>query len=100
MKLNYEGVVKKLIDDEENYKKKHKALNTKKGVSIVAGIINEFLGVSSGITLTATGVGAIAGVPIIGASGLKISIAVTVINEYISIKRTISTIKVRVDYEK
>ena len=30
LKLNYEGVVKKLIDDEEKYKKKYKALTTKK----------------------------------------------------------------------
>ena len=84
MKLNYEGVVKKLTDDEEKYKKNHKSLNTKKGISIIAGIISGILGVSSGITLTATGVGAIGGVPVIATSGLLISIAVTAINEYIS----------------
>ena len=48
LKLNYEGVVKKLIDDEEKFKKKYKALNTKKSISIVAGIISGILGVSSG----------------------------------------------------
>ena len=106
LKLNYEGVVKKLIDDEEKYKKKFKSLNTKKGISIVAGIISGILGVSSGITLTATGVGAIAGVPIIASSGLLISIAVTIINEYISklkeryIRLRTFTNKIRVDYEK
>ena len=84
LKINYEGVIKKLIDDEEKFKKKYKALNTKKGISIIAGIISGILGVSSGITLTATGVGAIAGVPVIATSGLLISIAVTAINEYIS----------------
>ena len=106
LKLNYEGVVKKLIDDEEKYKKKYKSFNTKKGISIIAGIISGILGVSSGITLTATGVGAIAGVPIIASSGLLISIAVTVINEYISkLKerylrlRTFAN-KIRVDYAK
>ena len=106
LKLNYEGVVKKLIDDEEKFKKKYKALNTKKGISIVAGIISGILGVSSGITLTATGVGAIAGVPIIASSGLLISIAVTIINEYISklkeryLRLRTFTNKIRVDYEK
>ena len=84
LKINYEGIIKKLIDDEEKFKKKYKALNTKKGISIIAGIIIGILGVSSGITLTATGVGAIAGVPVIATSGLLISIAVTAINEYIS----------------
>ena len=106
LKLNYEGVVKKLIDDEEKFKKKYKALNTKKSISIVAGIISGILGVSSGITLTATGVGAIAGVPIIASSGLLISIAVTIINEYISklkeryLRLRTFTNKIRVDYEK
>ena len=106
LKLNYEGVVKKLIDDEEKYKKKFKSLNTKKGISIVAGIISGILGVSSEITLTATGVGAIAGVPIIASSGLLISIAVTIINEYISklkekyLRLRTFTNKIRVDYEK
>ena len=106
MKLNYEGVVKKLIDDEEKYKKKYKSLNTKKGISIIAGIISGILGVSSGITLTATGVGAIAGVPVIATSGLLISIAVTAINEYISklkeryIRLKTFVNKIRVDYEK
>ena len=106
LKLNYEGVVKELIDDEEKFKKKYKALNTKKGISIVAGIISGILGVSSGITLTATGVGAIAGVPIIASSGLLISIAVTIINEYISklkeryLRLRTFTNKIRVDYEK
>ena len=106
LKINYEGVIKKLIDDEEKFKKKYKALNTKKGVSIVAGIISGILGVSSGITLTATGVGAIAGVPVIATSGLLISIAVTAINEYISklkeryIRLRTFVNKIRVDYEK
>ena len=106
MKLNYEGVVKKLIDDEEKFKKKYKAHNTKKGISIVAGIISGILGVSSGITLTATGVGAIAGVSVIASSGLLISIAVTAINEYISklkeryIRLRTFVNKIRVDYEK
>ena len=106
MKLNYEGVVKKLIDDEEKYKKKYKSLNTKKGISIIAGIISGILGVSSGITLTATGVGAIAGVPVIATSGLLISIAVTANNEYISklkeryIRLRTFVNKIRVDYEK
>ena len=106
LKLNYDGVVKKLIDDEEKFKKKYKSLNTKKGISIVAGIISGILGVSSGITLTATGVGAIAGVPIIASSGLLISIAVTVINEYISklkeryLRLRTFVNKIRVDYEK
>ena len=64
------------------------------------------LGVSSGITLTATGVGAIAGVPVIATSGLLISIAVTAINEYISklkeryIRLRTFVNKIRVDYEK
>ena len=56
--------------------------------------------------MTATGVGAIAGVPIIGAICLLISITVTVINEYISkLKerylrlRTFANI-VKIDYEK
>ena len=105
LKLNYEGVVKKLIDDEEKYKKKYKSLNSKKGISIVAGIISGILGVSSGITLTATSVGGIAGVPIIATSGLLISIAVTVINErisklkerYLRIRTFVN--KIRVDYE-
>ena len=86
--------------------KKYKTLNTKKGISIVAGVIAGILRVSSGITLTATGVGAIAGVPIIGASGLLISIALTIINEYISrLKerylrlRTFAN-KIRVDYDE
>ena len=106
LKLNYEGVVKKLIDDEEKYKKRYKSLNTKKGISIVAGIISGILGVSSGITLTATGVGAVVGVPVIASSGLLISIAVTVINEYISklkeryIRLRTFVNKIRVDYEK
>ena len=106
MKLNYEGVVKKLMDVEEKYKKKYKSLNTKKGISIIAGIISGILGVSSGITLTATGVGAIAGVPVKATSGLLISIAVTAINEYISklkeryIRLRIFVNKIRVDYEK
>ena len=106
LKLNYEGVVKKLIDDEEKFKKKYKALNTKKGISIVAGVISGILGISSGITLTATGVGAIAGVPVIASSGLLISIAVTVINEYISklkeryLRLRTFVNKIRVDYEK
>ena len=105
LKINYEGVIKKLID-EEKFKKKNKALNTKKGVSIIAGIISGILGVSSGITLTATGVGAIAGVPVIATSGLLISITVTVINEYISklkeryIRLRTFVDKIRVDYEK
>ena len=65
--------------------KRYKSLNIKKGISIIAGIISGILRVSSGITLTATSVGAIAGVPIIGATGLLlISIAVTAINENIS----------------
>ena len=106
LKLNYEGVVRKLIDDEEKYKKKYKSLNTKKGASIVAGIITGILGVSSGITLTATGVGAIAGVPIITTSGLLILIAVTVVIEYISklkeryIRLRTFVNKIRVDYGK
>ena len=106
LKINYEGVIKKLSDDEEKFKKKYKALNTKKGVSIIAGIISGILGVSSGITLTATGVGAIAGVPVIATSGLLISIAVTAINEYISklkeryIRLRTFVNKIRVDYEK
>ena len=106
LKINYEGVIKKLIDDEEKFKKKYKALNTKKGISIIAGIISGILGVSSGITLTATGVGAIAGVPVIATSGLLISIAVTAINEYISklkeryIRLRTFVNKIRVDYEK
>ena len=106
LKINYEGVIKKLIDDEEKFKKKYKALNTKKGISIIAGIISGILGVSSGITLTATGVGAIAGVQVIATSGLLISIAVTAINEYISklkeryIRLRTFVNKIRVDYEK
>ena len=106
LKINYEGIIKKLIDDEEKFKKKYKALNTKKGISIIAGIISGILGVSSGITLTATGVGAIAGVPVIATSGLLISIAVTAINEYISkikeryIRLRTFVNKIRVDYEK
>ena len=32
LKINCEGVIRKLIDDEEKFKKKYKALNTKKGV--------------------------------------------------------------------
>ena len=106
LKINYEGVIKKLIDDEEKFKKKYKALNTKKVISIVAGIITGILGVTSGITLTATGVGAIAGVPVIATSGLLISITVTVINEYISklkelyLRLRTFTNKIRVDYEK
>ena len=106
LKNNYEGVIKKLIVDEEKFKKKYKALNTKKCVSIIAGIISGILGVTSGIILTATGVGAIAGVPIIASSGLLISIAVTVINEYISklkeryLRLRTFTNKIRVDYEK
>ena len=101
LKLNYEEVVKKLVDEEEKNKKKYKSLNTKKGISIIAGIISGNLGVSSGITLTSTGVGAIASVPIIGETGLLTSITVTAINEYIYIyiyiyiktKRTLSTIE-------
>ena len=68
VKLNYEGVVRKLIDGEENYKKKYKSLNSKKGVSIIAKMFSEMFGVGSGITLTATCVGAVAGVPIIRAT--------------------------------
>ena len=106
LKLNYEGVIKILIDDEEKYKKKYKSLNTKKGISIVAGIISGILGVSSGINLRATGVGAVAGIPVIASSGLLISIAVTVFNEYISklkeryIRLRSFVKKIRVDYEK
>ena len=106
IKFNYEGVIKKLIDDEEKLKKKYKALNTKKGVSIITGIITGILGVTSGITLTATGVGAIAGVVIIGSTGVLISIAVTIINEYISklkeryLRLRSFVNKARVDYEK
>ena len=99
-------MIKKLIDEEEKFKKKNKALNTKKGVSIVAGIITGILGVTSCITLTATGVGAFAGVPVIATSGLLISITVTVINEYISklkeryIRLRTFVNKIRIDYEK
>ena len=106
LKLNYEVVIKKLIDDEEKYKKKYKSLNTKKGISIVAGIISGILGVSSGITLTATGVGAVSGVLVIASSGLLILIAVTVINEYISklkerfIRLRTFVNKIRVNFEK
>ena len=106
IKFNYEGVVKKQIDDEEKFKKKYKALNTKKGISIIAGIISGILGVSSGIAVTATGVGAIAGVAIIGSTGVLISIAVTAIKEYISklkeryIRLRTFVNKIRVDYEK
>ena len=106
IKFNYEGVIKKLIDDEEKFKKKYKALNTKKGVSTITRIITGILGVTSGITLTATGVGAIAGVVIIGSTGVLISIAVTIINEYISklkeryLRLRSFVNKARVDYEK
>ena len=65
MKLKSEGIIKKLIEDEEKYKKIYRSLNTKKGISINLGVISGILGVSSGISLTATGVGAVAGVPII-----------------------------------
>ena len=53
--------------------------------------------------MTATGVGAVDGVPLIGAKGLLISIAITVINKYISKLKErylLFANKVRVDYEK
>ena len=65
MKLKSEGIIKRLIEDEEKYKKIYRSLNTKKGISINLGVISGILGVSSGINLTATGVEAVAGVPII-----------------------------------
>ena len=53
--------------------------------------------------MTATGVGAVDGVPLIGAKGLLISIAITVINKYTSKLKErylLFANKVRVDYEK
>ena len=70
------------------------------------GVISGILGVSWGITLTATGVGAVAAVPIIGAICLIVAIAITVINEYTSklkeryLQLRTSANKNRVDYEK
>ena len=106
MKLNHEGIVKNLINEDEKYKKKYKSLNTKKGISIITAIISEILGVSSGITLSATGVGAIAGGTIIGCSTALIGFTIIFINEYISrLKERYIRIRgevnrIRINYEK
>ena len=43
LKQNYEGVIEKLIQDEEKCKRSYISINTKKGISIIAGILSGIL---------------------------------------------------------
>ena len=98
--------LKKLIEDEEKYKKKYKKLNTKKTISIITNKVIGILGIGSGIILSLTGVGAVVGVTLIGASLLLVSCAVTVINEYISrmkqryLRLRMFVNEIKIQYEK
>ena len=64
---------------------RHKALNTKKEITHIVGIISGIM-IVTGLTVNISGVGANLGVPI-GAVGLLASITAIIINEFISNKK-------------
>ena len=83
-KHDHENILKSLKIDSEYYRKKYKFLNKKKIYITILEILTGIAGVSTGSTLSITGVGTARGIPIASSTAFMVSIATLITNEYFS----------------